>query len=462
MGRAGVCRRPRWSNPATTLTAMRTIDLRGSRADGAGLLPRAPRDRVAEARAVAAEVCAAVRDRGDAAVAEYAARFDGLPAGTDHEVPADEAKAALAALPPALHEALTQAAAQVRWFHEHARPADWEAERDGARMGVRHRPVRRAGVYVPGGRAAYPSTVLMTVIPAQVAGVEEIVVCTPPGRDGTVNPTILAAAALVGADRVFRIGGAQAIAALAYGTQTVPRCPKVVGPGNLYVAEAKAHVAAEGVAGIDAFAGVTEVMVIADADAEPILVATSLVAQCEHDPLVTSILVTPSAELAAAVAPLVAAEVAATRHRERVQAALDGQGAVVLVDDLEHAVAVADAFGPEHLEIQTRGAAALAARVRAAGTVFVGAQTPTALGDYCAGPNHTLPTSGTARFTGGLSTSDFMVPVNWVEFGPAALVAMAPVVDALGTAEDLPAHIRSVQARLDCMVRPPGARGGRL
>ena len=223
---------------------MRTIDLRGTRSDGAGLLPRAPRDRVDAARAVAAEVCAAVRDRGDDAVREYAARFDGLPPDVPLEIAPEEAKAALAALPAGLHDALTKAAAQVRWFHEQARPADWQAEHDGARMGVRHRPVRRAGVYVPGGRAAYPSTVLMTVIPAQVAGVEEVCVCTPPGRDGSVNPAILAATALVGADRVFRIGGAQAIAALAYGTQTVPRCPKVVGPGNLYVAEAKAHVAA--------------------------------------------------------------------------------------------------------------------------------------------------------------------------------------------------------------------------
>ena len=427
---------------------IRRIDLRGDRSDSSDRLPRAPRDAVRAAREAVDEVVAAVRVEGDAAVARFTARFDGW-LGTAFEVPPEEAKAALAELPADLHDALRRAAEQVRWFHERSRPRDWSAERDGAVMGVRHRPLRRVGVYVPGGRAAYPSTVLMTVVPAKVAGVDEVVVCTPPGADGEVNRTILAATALVGADRVFRIGGAQAVAAMAFGTESVPRCDKVVGPGNVFVAQAKAAVAGEGVVGIDAVAGVTEVLVIADDSADPRLVATSLVAQCEHDPMVSSILVTPSVALADAVVPLVEEEVAGTRHRERVEAALRGQGAVVLVDDLDHALQVSDAYAPEHLEIQTRHPRDVAMRVRAAGTVFVGVQTPTALGDYCAGPNHTLPTGGTARFTGGLRTDDFFVPVNWVEFTPGAIERMAPVVRALGAAEDLPAHVRSVDVRLD-------------
>lgn len=426
---------------------LRTIDLRG-RAPTAELLPRAPADTLDEARATVAGVLDDVRDRGDAAVAELTARFDGWR-GDAWEVSRDQLDAAFARLDPALRAALETAAHQVRWFHERSRPADWSESYRGTELGVRWSPVARAGMYVPGGRAAYPSTVLMTVIPARVAGVEEVVVCTPPGRDGEVHAAILAACALVGADRVFRIGGAQAIAALAYGTESVPACDKIVGPGNVYVAEAKAQVAARRAAGIDAIAGVTEVMLIADAGAEPRLVATSLVAQTEHDPLVSSILVTPSAELAQRVVALVAEEVAATPHRQRVSAALEGQGAVVLVDDLDAAVALADAYAPEHLEIQTADPRGVADRVRYAGTVFVGIQTPTALGDYCAGPNHTLPTGGTARFRGGLSTADFLVAVNWVEFTPVALTRMAPVVRALGAAEDLPAHVRSVDVRLE-------------
>jgi histidinol dehydrogenase len=433
--------------PDPAPVALRRIDLRGDRSDPTGRLPRPPAEALADVRATVAGVLADVRARGDDAVAEMTARFDGW-GGRTWAVEDVELKAALDGLDRGLRDALETAREQVEWFHAMSRPRDWDGEHAGARMGVRHAPLRRVGVYVPGGRAAYPSTVLMTVVPAIVAGVDEVVLCTPPGRDGRPDPTILAAAALLGVPTVLRIGGAQAVAAMAYGTAQVPAVDKVVGPGNAYVAEAKLQVAAEGVVGIDAMAGVTEVLLVADDTADPRLVATSLIAQAEHDPLVTSVLVTPSEALADAVAPLVAEEVAAAPNREVIAAALAGQGAIILVDDLDHAVEVSDAFAPEHLEIQTADPRRVADRVRAAGTVFVGVATPTALGDYCAGPNHTLPTGGTARFTGGLRTDDFMVPINWVEFGAEALDRMAPVVRALGAAEGLPAHVRSLEARL--------------
>jgi histidinol dehydrogenase len=425
-----------------------TVDLRGDRSDPSGRLPRAAAATVDAARASVRGILDEVRAHGDTAIARFTQEHDGWSGGT-LDVGLDEAKAALDGLDPQLRSALERAAEQVRWFHEQSRPRDWTAERNGAVLGVRHRPLRRVGVYVPGGRGAYPSTVLMTVVPARVAGVDEVVLCTPPGADGQVNATILAAAALAGADRILRIGGAQAIAAMAYGTQTVPRCDKVVGPGNVFVAEAKRMVAGEGVCGIDALAGVTEVAIIADDTADPAMVAADLVAQAEHDPLAACLLITPSVSLADAVGDALAVEVAATKHQDRVRQALAGQSAVVLVDDLDHAVEVADAFAAEHLEVQTRDAVAVAERIRSAGAIFVGANTPVSLGDYCAGPNHTLPTGGTARFTGGLRTDDFFVPINWVQYSRDALADLAGVVDALGAAEDLPAHVRAVQVRLD-------------
>ena len=425
-----------------------TIDLRGDRSDPTSRLPRAATSTVSAARTTVRGILDAVKERGDEAVAAFTKEHDGWAGGV-LEVGLDEAKAALDALDPALRSALERAADQVRWFHEQARPRDWTEKRNGAVLGVRHRPLRRVGVYVPGGRGAYPSTVLMTVVPARVAGVDEVVLCTPPGPDGQVNSSILAAAVLAGADRIFRVGGAQAIAALAYGTESVPRCDKVVGPGNVFVSEAKRMVAGEGACGIDAVAGVTEVAIIADDSANPTLVAADLVAQGEHDPLAACLLITPSEELAARVRQALEIEVAAAPHAERVRQAFAGQSAVILVDDLDHAVEVADAFAAEHLEVQTENAVAVAERVRAAGAIFVGANTPVSLGDYAAGPNHTLPTGGTARFTGGLRTDDFFVPVNWVQYTRDSLADLADVVTAMGTAENLPGHVRAVQARLE-------------
>jgi histidinol dehydrogenase len=424
------------------------LDLRGDRSDPRDRLPR-PRAQVAEAAAAVAEVLADVRERGDAAVRELGARFDGVELDA-LEVPREVRRAALAGLDPDLRGALERAVEQVRWFHERAHPADWRAERDGAVMGQWHRPIQRVGVYVPGGKAAYPSTVIMTVVPAQVAGVEEIVLCTPPtGGDGRPNHTILAAAELLGVARVFAVGGAQAIGAMAYGTETVPRCDKIVGPGNVYVAVAKQQVQAEGACGIDSLAGPTEIAIVADHTADANIVAADLVAQAEHDELAGVVLITPHEPLVEPVEEALEREVARTRHRERVEAALAGQGTLVLVDDLDHAVEVAEAYAPEHLEVQTADPEAVAARIRYAGTTFIGSSTPVSLGDYAAGPNHTLPVLGTARFSGGLTTASFLVTVNHVAYDRAALAGLADSVRLLAAAENLPAHWRAVEIRLE-------------
>jgi histidinol dehydrogenase len=441
------------------------LDLRGDHRDPRARLPR-PRVDLSAARDGVDETLAAVAARGDDAVRELTQRFDG------HDldalvVPDDVRRAALEGLAPTLRAALERAIDQVRWFHERARPADWEDERDGARMGVWHRPVRRAGVYVPGGKAVYPSTVIMTVVPAQVAGVDEIVLCTPPtglgpdGQpDGWPDRTILAAAELLGVDRVVRVGGAQAVAAMAYGTDSVPRCDVVVGPGNLYVSLAKQRLQAEGLIGIDGYAGPTEIGIIADSHADPRLLAADLVAQAEHDELATCLLITDAPDLVPRVEEALAVEIAATHHRTRVEVALAGQGTVALVDDIDHAIDVAEAFAAEHLEVHTADARGVAERVRYAGTTFIGAATPVSLGDYAAGPNHTLPTSGTARFTGGLTTSSFLVPVNFVEYTEDALAELSASVLALSKAEQLPAHGRAVQIRLDIAAGGDGAPGG--
>jgi len=438
------------------MARLRLLDLRGNHDDVRDRMPR-PRIDLEVARAGVAATLSAVQATGDAALRETTARFDGIELEDGPlQVPDAVLDAALAGLDPVLRAALDRAIDQVRWFHERARPADWEAERDGARMGVWFRPISRAGVYVPGGKAVYPSTVIMTVVPAQVAGVDEIVLCTPPtgvdadGRpDGWPDRTILAAARLLGVDRVIRVGGAQAIAALAYGTSSVPRCDVVVGPGNLYVSLAKQQLASEGRIGTDGYAGPTEIGIVADDSADPRVVAADLVAQAEHDELATAVLITTSEPLIVAVEQALEKEVARAHHRARVETALAGQGTVVLVDDIERAIEVAEAFAAEHLEVHTRDARAVAERIRYAGTTFIGRDTPVSLGDYAAGPNHTLPTSGTARFQGGLTTSSFLVPVNFVEYDDAALRGLAESVRVLSSAEDLPAHWRAVEVRLE-------------
>jgi len=424
------------------------VDLRGSDRDPAELLPRAPVAAVQAARAEVRDLVADVAARGDAAVADAARRFDGTEAApAAWRATAAELTAAERALDPELRAALADAIERVRAFHQAQRPADlvWSG-RPGARLVQRFVPLRRAGVYAPGGRAAYPSSVVMNVVPAQAAGVDGIALATPPGPGGRGHPAVLAAAKLLGVDEVWLLGGAQAVAALACGTQTVPAVDSVTGPGNLYVALAKREVADR--VRVDGFAGPTEVAVLADATADPLLVAVDLVAQAEHDPLAACLLVTDDPDLWKAVEPLLAEEVAAAAHRDRVQAALAGQSAVVLCDDRAAMLRVAEAFAPEHLELLVRDPGELAGRVRNAGAVFVGPWTPVALGDYAAGSNHVLPTGGTARFAAGLSTFDFLRAVQVAEFDRDALAAAAPTVAALARAEGLPAHGRAVAARL--------------
>jgi histidinol dehydrogenase len=424
------------------------LDLRGDRSDPRDRFPR-PRDQVAAATDVVRGILADVRAGGDATVRELTARLDGVEVD-DLRVPEVELARAWGALDEDLRAAIERAIDQVRWFHERARPQDWEDERDGARMGQWHRPIQRIGVYVPGGKGAFPSTVVMTVVPALVAGVDELVLCCPPtGGDGLPDRTVLAVAHRLGVGDVFRIGGAQAIGAMAYSTESVPACDKVVGPGNVWTALAKAQVQAEGVCGIDAIAGPTEIAIVADHTADPRIVAADLVSQAEHDELAGVLLITADADLIGPVEAALADEVAATKHQGRIEAALAGQGTVALVDDLDHAVQVAESYAAEHLEIHTADSRKVAERVRYAGTTFIGGLTPVSLGDYAAGPNHTLPVLGTARFTGGLTTASYLVPVNWVEVDGHALEQLAPTVRALAAAEDLPAHARAIDVRLD-------------
>jgi len=433
------------------------IDLRGKTPDSmpaaelSALLPRAALDVTAAVEQVR-PVCEDIRLRGAQAVREYTARFDGvdLP-GTP--VPAEALSAALAGLDPDVRAALTEAARRARLVHKAQVPGEtWTAVAAGSTVTERYLPVRRAGVYVPGGLVAYPSSVLMNVIPAQVAGVAEIAVASPPRPEhgGLPHPAVLAACALLGITEVHAAGGAQAIAMLGYGTQDCRPVDVITGPGNVYVAAAK-RLLRDRVA-IDAEAGPTEVAIVADDGAEASFIAADLIAQAEHDPLAACLLITTSAALADRVEIELIKAVPEARHAERVAAALAGQSACVIVDDADAAIAVADAWAPEHLEIQAADAAILARRVRNAGAIFVGAWAPVSLGDYLAGSNHVLPTGGTARYTGGLSVLSFLRCVHLVECDESALAAVAPHIDALGGAEDLMAHVQAVR------VRVPGDR----
>jgi histidinol dehydrogenase len=411
------------------------------------VLPRATIDVETATESVRA-ICEDVRQRGAAAVREHTARFDGVDLATTR-VPASALAGALEALDPAVRDALTEAARRARLVHEAQLPAEPVTElAPGSTVTERYVPVRRAGVYVPGGLTAYPSSVVMNVIPAQAAGVEGIAVASPPSAEhgGLPAPAVLAACSLLGITEVHAAGGAQAIAMFAYGTADCAPADVVTGPGNIYVAAAKRLLM--GTIGTDAEAGPTEIAVIADHTADPDLVAADLVAQAEHDPLAACLLITTDETLAARVAEPLAARVASARHRERIETALAGQAACVLVDSIDAALAVSDAWAPEHLEIQTQDAGAVARRVRNAGAIFAGPYAPVSLGDYLAGSNHVLPTGGTARHTGGLSVLSFLRGIHLVEYDRAGLAAVAPHIDALGGAEDLAAHVEAVRARI--------------
>jgi histidinol dehydrogenase len=439
---------------------LRTVDLRGATAASltrtrlAGVLPRATLD-VEAALETVRPICADVRRRGAAAVREYTARFDGvdLPAT---RVPAEALAAALAALDPDVRAALAECTRRARLVHEAQLPRETVTTvAPGSSVTERYVPVSRAGVYVPGGLVPLPSSVVMNVIAAQVAGVSEIAVASPPaaGHGGLPHPAVLAACALMGITEVHAAGGAQAIAMFAYGTADCAPADTVTGPGNIYVTAAKRLLL--GVIGTDAEAGPTEVAIIADHTADPVLIAADLVAQAEHDPLAGCLLITTDPSLADRVAPELARRAAAALHHERVGVALAGQSACVLVDDVDAALAVSDAWAPEHLEIQTKDAAGVARRVRNAGAIFVGPYAPVSLGDYLAGSNHVLPTGGTARHSGGLSVLAFLRGIHLVECDEAGLAGAAPYIDALGGAEDLDAHVQAVRARVPAPAAVP-------
>ncbi|MEB3332861.1 MAG: histidinol dehydrogenase [Synechococcaceae cyanobacterium] len=391
-------------------------------------------------------ILAQVRDQGDAALLELSERFDGVRPDP-LRIPPEQLQQAWQATAPELQQALEQAHRRIVTFHRRQRPDDLAIEGPfGERLGRRWRPVERAGLYVPGGRAAYPSTVLMNAVPARVAGVERIVMVTPPGPKGLPDPAVLAAAHLAGVREVYRVGGAQAIAALAFGTDSVPRVDVITGPGNLWVTLAKKAV--YGRVGIDSLAGPSEVLVIADHSARADQVAADLMAQAEHDPLAAAILITTCAELAAAVPAAVEAQLADHPRATIVRQALNDWGLIVLCDDLEEAAGLSDRFAPEHLELLVENPGSLAERIRHAGAIFLGPWTPEAVGDYLAGPNHTLPTCGTARFSGALSVETFLRHTSLIQFNREALEGTAAAVVTLAESEGLHSHAESVRRRL--------------
>ncbi|MDH2444693.1 histidinol dehydrogenase [Amnibacterium sp. CER49] len=431
---------------------LRTIDLRGSALDRATISARLPRAATdpGTAQAAVLPLIEDVRTRGEAALLEQAERYDGgRPPAL--RVPADEIRAAVDALESRVRTALELAVERVGAASRAQLPQPAETRLGaGAVVTQRWQPVRRVGLYVPGGKAVYPSSVVMNTVPAQVAGVRGIAIASPGQRafGGRVHPVILGAAGLLGVDEVYAMGGAGAIGAFAHGVPAVGLEPVdvVTGPGNVFVAAAKRALA--GRIGIDAEAGPTEILVVADATADAGLVAADLVSQAEHDEMAAAVLVTDSAELAAAVAARVEELAGRTHHARRVREALRGeQSAVVLVDDLAAAVAVSNAYAPEHLEVQTADPAALVPRLTEAGAVFVGPSTPVSLGDYLAGSNHVLPTGGTARFSAGLSVRPFLRQQQVVEYDRDALAEARPHVRALADAEDLPAHGDAIDAR---------------
>jgi histidinol dehydrogenase len=427
------------------------LDLRGVGGDLRSLLP-APAPAADGPVQAVREILAAVKAGGDEAVGELTLRFDGVRASS-LRVPAEEIAAARRSIAPAVLEALEEAARAVRQFHEAERAAHRGFEHTGE-DGISTRellvPVNRAGCYAPGGRAPLASSVLMTAIPARVAGVDEVVLCSPPGPDGHVSAPVLAAAAVAGVDEVYAIGGAQAVAALAYGTATVRSVDMIAGPGNLYVATAQRLVAEQGVVGVPtAFAGPSEVVVVADDSAPAAFAAIDIVVQAEHGPDGLSWLVTWSEEVAAAVEEEVERLVAEAPRRAEVSATLERGGWSVLVDGPAHAIDVCNVVAPEHLELITADPEALVPLVRSAGAVFCGPWAPASVGDYIAGPSHVLPTARSARFSSALGTDDFLKRVHVVSLGPEALSKVAPQVAALAGAEGLAAHALSVLSRAD-------------
>jgi histidinol dehydrogenase len=394
------------------------------------------------------EILRRVRTEGDAAVLDYTRRFDKLDAGTlaELELPRSELRHALDRLPSAQRTALEAAAQRVTSYHERQKLESWSfTEADGTRLGQKVTPLDRVGLYVPGGKAAYPSSVLMNALPAKVAGVGELIMVVPTPR-GEKNALVLAAACLSGVDRVFTLGGAQAVAALAYGTQTIPQVDKIVGPGNAYVAAAKRRVF--GTVGIDMVAGPSEVLIIADASANPEWVAIDLFAQAEHDELAQAILLSPDAEFIARVAASIERLLPTMPRREVISASLKGRGALIQVADLDEACTLANRIAPEHLELAVSDPSPLVEKIRHAGAIFIGHYASESLGDYCAGPNHVLPTSRSARFSSPLGVYDFQKRSSLIEVSPAGAQTLGPIAATLAHGEGLTAHARAAELRI--------------
>jgi histidinol dehydrogenase len=405
------------------------------------------RDTTARVDAAVAAIVAAVRDQGDAALCAYTEQFDRVALTPQTlAISAEQVAAAAETVPAALLEALDTAARRIEAFHQAQMPIDMQMHDDaGLTMGMRWTALDSVGLYVPGGKAAYPSSVLMNALPARVAGVGRVVMCVPT-PDGVINPLVLAAAQRAGVTEIFRVGGAQAIAAMAYGTATIAPVDRIVGPGNAYVAEAKRQVF--GRVGIDGVAGPSEVVILADASNDPRHVAIDLLAQAEHDEVAQSILITDSEDFGRSVAREVEAALPTLSRARIAGASWRDHGAIIVVRSFEEAAALTNRLAPEHLQIMVDRPQALFARIRHAGSVFLGRFTPEALGDYVAGPNHVLPTGRTARYASGLSTYDFLKRTTWIDADEAALRAIGPAAALLAQAEGLQAHRLSLEVRL--------------
>lgn len=394
------------------------------------------------------EIIKAVRERGDAAVVELTQRFDALEVASmaDLILPRARLEQALERITPAQREALEIAAERVRSYHERQKQDSWTyTEADGTVLGQKVTPLDRAGLYVPGGKASYPSSVLMNAIPAKVAGVPEVVMVVPTPR-GEVNELVLAAACIAGVDRVFTIGGAQAVAALAYGTESVPPVDKIVGPGNIYVATAKRHVF--GKVGIDMIAGPSEILVVCDGQTDPDWIAMDLFSQAEHDEDAQSILVSPDAEFLDRVAESIARLLPTLERADIARTSIEGRGALILVADMQQAIDVANRIAPEHLELSVAEPEQWLPQIRHAGAIFMGRYTAEALGDYCAGPNHVLPTSGTARFSSPLGVYDFQKRSSIINCSAEGASTLGKVASVLARGESLTAHARSAEYRI--------------
>ncbi len=394
-----------------------------------------------------AEIIQTVRSRGDAALLEYALKLDKAEL-TALSVTEDETEAALASVSPEFLQVLTHAAENIRAFHEKQVRSSFIMDAgNGAVMGQKVTPIEKVGLYVPGGTAAYPSTVLMDAIPAKIAGCRQIVMVTPPGRDGKINPAILAAAKIAGVTQIYKVGGAQAVAALAYGTETIPQVDKIVGPGNAYVSEAKKQVF--GRVSIDMIAGPSEILIVSDGKSKPSHVAADMLSQAEHDRLASAVLVTDSPALAQAVQQELERQIPLLPRAEIARASIDCHGKIIVSKDLRAAIEIANEIAPEHLELMVDDPFAYLESIRNAGSIFMGRNCPEALGDYFAGPNHTLPTSGTARFSSPLSVDDFVKKSQFTYYTEAALDAVAQEIALFARQEGLEAHARSAIIRTE-------------